>query len=501
MLALRTGRRRSLQAQVPLTNGSVPRRDSAFIFLLLALWLATAIAYHFDGGGRLSYLIAGAPVLLLTAISLPRDITGPAVIWLALSPIIFPFLRYPHSHTIVTFDRIWLISLGLALLLSKERIGSSRGSRLMVGGAVVFAILFGLRATFSPGSVLPNLETWLDALLLPIVVFGAVRRVALTENKRLRLAGAMACGGTIVGLLGVSEHLFHFQLATFSGGTPRLDTATGVIRVSGPYNVPEVYSLVLVSTLAATLYWYQVGRRRSPLAWVSILVQLAGLALSLFRVSWLSAVIVLVVTVGFRPRRPIRSYGVVLTAGLLSLIALVPLESLPVFNTRLSNTTNVNGRFATYIQAFHIFQAHPLFGVGVNQYNATASTLNGIYINGVSSVDFAHSSFLDVLAEQGLVGILPFVALSLGLILCAIQVWRRASTYEQKVLASAILAAVIGYFAFSGTLTMLPYGDSSAYTAALLALGAGALAGQSKPVEEGSTRLAYSSYPSNPRLR
>ena len=84
---------------------------------------------------------------------------------------------------------------------------------------------------------------------------------------------------------------------------------------------------------------------------------------------------------------------------------------------RLDNTDNIYGRLATYEQGLDIFRDAPLFGVGVDQYHDYAEELRPETVNGVESVTYPHSTFVGMLAEQGLLG---FVVL---LVVC-IAVWR-----------------------------------------------------------------------------
>lgn len=465
------------------------------LIAVLLVWFAVGIALYSYRGGPLGMLVLAVPLLICLAVTIAQHLRGAAVGWLVASPLLYPLIYYPPVHAVLTFDRLWLLPLGLAFLMSRSSPTPTRLGLLGRGG-LAFVLLFGVRAAFSGSQIQSSVVTWLDSILLPLALFLVARQLAVTKVNRLRMAGAMAWGGTLVAALGVTERLFGYELASLTGGVPRTDSGLpGIVRVAGPYNVPEVYSLVLVSTLAATLYWWQSSRRRGGLVTVAVVLQVVGLVNSLFRVSWISALIVLVVALGFRPRRHGRAVAAVVGAALLAGFALIPLESSSVFTERVGNTTNVSGRFATYLQAFDIFKTSPTVGVGIGNYNAAASQRGGVYVGGVRSVDFAHSSFLDILAEQGVVGFLPLLAVSLGLALFARRLWRTAQSEEQKILAAAVLAALIGYFAFSLTLTMITYGDSNAYVASLVGIGAGALT-EIRHLDQSATPLADSRTPS-----
>ncbi len=473
---------------------------AAAVVLVLLACFALGIALFLYRGSQLGLPLVGAPLLFCMALIFTQHLRGAVVGWLVLSPLLYPLVNYPPGHALLTFDRLWLLPLALTLLISRSAREPTRLG-LLGKSALAFVVLFGIRAIFSGPQVQSSLSIWLDAIVLPVALFLVIRRLATTSANRLRLAGAMAWAGTLVAVIGVTERLFGYELASRTGGEPRIDSGLpGVVRVSGPYSVPEVYSLVLVATLAATLYWWQSVHRRGGLVLIAVLLQVAGLANSLFRVSWISTVVVLVVALGFRPRQRLRAVTTLGVAGVLAGIALLPLASSPLFTERATDTGNVLGRFATYLQAIEIFKTSPIVGVGIGSYNTVAVDFRGVYVDGIRSVDFAHSSFFNVLAEQGVVGFVPLIAVTIGLALFARRLWRTGGTPEHDALAAAIWAALIGYMAFSLTLTMITYGDSNAYLAALLGLGAGVLTERAAAKECSEPQQLPESAPSARRL-
>ena len=155
------------------------------------------------------------------------------------------------------------------------------------------------------------------------------------------------------------------------------------------------------------------------------------------------------------------------------------------FEARTNNTYNIYGRLATYDQGIQFFKSAPFVGVGVDQYSTVVAEHPPAVYHGVRSVTSPHSSFIAVLAEQGLFGFVPLVILSGGIWLVIRRLRRVASTSEEGVLAGSMAGAAAGYLIMSLTLTMLPYEPSNAFFAALLGVTVGRL-----DIRSAETRMA-----------
>jgi O-antigen ligase len=280
----------------------------------------------------------------------------------------------------------------------------------------------------------------------------------------------MVAGG-VLAAIGIAERIWGLQLATVRGGTVRLDTAIDLTRISGPYQSPEPYALSLIVCLAATLYWIQSRRPGDSYRWAFVVagLQVTAIALVFFRAAWISAVVVVIAAFGIRPGRFGRLFAVTGIVAALVLAATSQLQQSKSFSTRANNTTNVYGRLAAYKQSFDLFESAPVFGVGVNRYHDVAFAQSPETVSNVKAPPDPHNSYTQVLAEQGIVGLLPFLLLSYG-------VWRlvrglRAVSFRSKealLLMGPVAGAALGYLIMSLTLAMLPYEPSNAFLAVLL---------------------------------
>jgi len=443
-------------------------------------------------GSMLGFATLGTTVLTAMALMMGRKLLSGVVLWLPLGVLLYPFVRYPREQTLVMFDRAWFMALLFAsILFGLPATRTPIAVRRVETAGAVLAVIMGIRALTTKPSLVGSVETWIDAIFLPLVLFEIVRRTAGSARARQQLAGAAAIAGGFCAGLGIAEKIFGFELASLSGGAARYDVDVGgIVRVSGPYPVPEVYALVLVITLAATLFWMQARPTSSRLLPGALaLVQAAGLAISLFRVAWIAGLVVVTLGLGFRPRRAMRSAGAVTLLVLVTLLSLPTLQNNRVFVERLHDTRNVSGRFATHQVGLEMFYSSPWTGVGVNQFAAEQQKYPAEAVNGVRSVTFPHSSYLAVLAENGIAGFAALAWLSISTGFMLRRLWLGSHDPPTATLAAVSVGGALGYLLFSLTLTMLPYGPSNAFFAVLMGMAAAAL-GECEPSNLTVTRVS-----------
>ena len=451
-------------------------------------WLLILLAAGFIGGsvtGQAELWLGHQTAILLFALLLGAAVSIifaslgsiALVAWPPLAVAGYLLVRFPRGHPVVTFDRLWIGGLLAYILLAHRSVPSAATSRFMKIGLGLFIAAFGVRAIATSTDLSGPIRTWIDSIVLPTILFVAVSRYATTRERTQRFALSLVIAGGLLGAIGVAERVMGFELASLSGGERRYDDVIGATRISGPYSVPETYALSLVICLAATLYWLQ-SRGRGPYIWGILIValEISGIAFSYFRAAWIAALLVLVGSLGIRPRRFARTFVVAGVIGSLAFAGTTQLEHHnKAFEERTTNTYNIYGRLATYEQGIQLFKSEPLTGVGIDQYHAVVTDRAPVVFHKVKSVTYPHSSFIGVLAEQGLFGFVPLVFLSCGIWLVLRRLRAVASTSEEGVLAGSITGAAAGYLIMSLTLTMLPYEPSNAFFAAFLGMTVGRL--------------------------
>lgn len=399
-------------------------------------------------------------------------------LWPALGVVAAPISQHlPTKY--VTFDRIWVVGMAVLLLTLPRARARARASRRMLLALALLTIVIGVRSFATPASSLYPIRIWFDSLVIPLILFSVVRRVVSVDGRSAeKVALSLMVAGLLLALIGIGEHFTGFQLATaYSGDVPRLDSA-GVVRISGPYGVPETYGLALVSCLAATMYWLLGWRRTGWIRWVAIGIasfEVLAIFFTYFRVSWISALLVVLAALGLRPHRYGRAIATVALASLIAVPLFVELEKSSVFTNRLNNTDNIYTRFAIYEQGLQIFNSAPVFGVGAQQYNAVAVTLPVTYVNGAPSQPYPHSSLFEVMAEFGIVGLIALLVAFAGVWALVRALNRAARAGPDAVLAGVLVAAALAYLIYSLTLEMLPYSPSNEMFVIMLGIAAGRL--------------------------
>lgn len=400
-----------------------------------------------------------------------------AVWWVVASVVAYPFVRFPSGSAYVTFDRAWIAGMVACLVLVPRIVRRSPPSRLFLRLATLLAIAYLARVLTTPLNKTQNLKLAIDGLFLPLILFAVVSRGAVTEARRRRLAGAMAAAGGVLALIGIASKVLGFQLATLTGGDVFFDRNIDLVRISGPYPVPEMYALVLVMCLAATLYWIQL-RARDYVYMVGATIvglELLAIGITFFRAAWISAIIVIIAAFGIRPKRFGRLIAVVGTVGALVFVAYGQLEGNSAFSNRIHNTNNVSSRLASYKTAIELFKSAPVFGVGTGQFPVAAAAHPIIQVGGVNAELYPHNSYFGAAAEEGLFLLVPLLALTGGAWYLMRSFRRRARSRENTLLVASITGAAFAYLLFSLTLNVLPYGPSNAFFLVLLGMVAGAL--------------------------
>jgi O-antigen ligase len=441
-------------------------------FPYAAAAMAAAAVGLLLGRGGLGLLIAGAVAAGLVLVLLVQSLGFQALIlWVVVGVIAYPFVRYPQQHSELTFDRLLILGLAGALVITSSRRARSPASTRLTAAIVVLTIAFVVRAALTSHHQRYEIELVLDTVVLPAILYAGARRYVSTVADWDRLAGAFAAAGALLGAIATAERLIGFQLATRFGGEVTLQPGLG-IRESGPYGTDDVLAVALLVCFAATLLWVQTSpRKRIASGALVVALELAGIAFTLFRGAWIAALVVLVVALGLRPRRYARLLGTTALIGLVAAVLLLRAQDSGALAQRINDPQNLNGRAATYSQAFDLFARHPLAGVGLNQFGAAQTNeLIAKTVNGVGAVSSPHSSYFDALSEGGLLLFIPLAAVTFASV-SVIHRYRKlgASRHYDVLVGAAVAAAGLGYLLMSLEETVIISStESNAFLAILL---------------------------------
>jgi O-antigen ligase len=430
--------------------------------------VALVVSRHDKPVLALTGLVAAVPLSLV----LVRRLDLALIAWVAISGLAYPFLRYPLYHDQLTFDRVVYVGFAGALLLlvlMRREVRAARLAWWLAGAFVLFVVVYGVRAVtthqlppapgYAPFTRYEIDIDWFDRAFLPLVAF----LVALAVGRARiwhRLVQAFAFLGASVAVLGIAEWAFGFQLATLSHHTPFYDPYAGVTRVGGPYGDPTTYGGVLVLSIAATCFWLRRAPSRRDRAGLAALLalEIVGLAPSYTKTVWIAGLVTLIVAMGFSRRIGRRTALVAAgVAGGAGLAYLLTRHSTAVAERVTGSTANFWARLGDYHQGLLIFQKWPLFGAGFDQFISAQQLVGHVEVNGVAAAKSAHNIFVSVLAESGLLGFVPLVALVVLICVVVYRTWRGARTEDDVMFAVTLLAATVGIAIMSMTLLVSAY--------------------------------------------
>jgi O-antigen ligase len=309
---------------------------------------------------------------------------------------------------------VWL----LGLLRRRLAVQGLLGARVaFVLAAVAFVIWAAASAVWasSSGTALSATFRLVQGLLLTLMLVSCVR-----DRRAFRLVlGAFVIGATISAVLG---------LAGIAGATDA-SSATDV-RIGGGLGDPNYLAAVIVPAIFIALAFHQTTSRRD-LRWL-LLGVMAVLVVSLLRTEsrggLLAIVVCAVIAIAFGGalrRKILITIGAIAVASVVYFAAFASAGSTHrVLDLGTSGSAS-SGRTELWGVALKAFRAHPLAGVGAGNFPVvepvyatfTNANLTKPYLE-LDLGEVVHNTYLHVLAELGVVGIVLFLgALGVAVIL------------------------------------------------------------------------------------
>ncbi|HKN49560.1 MAG TPA: O-antigen ligase family protein [Actinomycetota bacterium] len=415
------------------------------ILLLAALSLAGAAGLTsqalFTQPTTLKYAVTVAgPLLLLLAALHPRPLE-PIVAGMV---IVAPFAAYPFTLKGIGVPAI--LPFGLVAVVLAVATGPHGGPKSSLARSAPFIAALLLLPVLAG----TQLSATGDHISSPLVVVGTLlamswlvaRAAATPEGTRLVIAAVVASAVLQAALAiwefqtGRTLNLFTSSQSSFASGYFFSYGASN--RPTGSYADPislgNVLAIALPLTTIAALSYRRRGNslNRGPVAGrtLPVLVMAAGmliglgLVLTFSRMSWVAAVAGLALAVLLRPKgaRARLAGGLLLLGGLAIVIAVAAAG--PTLRTRYDSifhptgagVSTANGdrtRQQLWKAALDVAVQYPVAGVGFDKLAPELAT----HVADVSILSHAHSTYLQVAAEGGLVlgiGALTLFALALG---------------------------------------------------------------------------------------
>ena len=344
--------------------------------------------------------------------------------------------------------------MGALLILSwlaSISVGSHRREKLFESSGFVYLLLVfilwaGLSALWAenPGDAISAVTRYAPNAMLFLIVFAA----ANTRSRALWVVGAFVLGTIASAAYGVAFPVPADVEGRLSGALGNANETATALAVG----------VALAGGLAFALRgqpWLRAGVA------VGIPLCLAALFLTVSRGGLVALGAVLVA--GVLVAGPRRKAAVALVAvAAVGAVAYFGVIAEPQMRERLFESDGGTGRSDIWTVGWRIVEANPVVGVGAGNFASTSVHYlfePGVILRPDFIVDdpkVAHNTYLEVLAELGVVGLLLFLAI-LGYVLraalAAARGFAAAGDRGMEMVARAVLVALIGFMvaAFFGS--------------------------------------------------
>jgi len=405
-----------------------------------------------------------------------------ALLWFALTPIASYYFRYPAQKSIVTFDRVSISLIVIALIFravsSKRKLPTISLFEIFWGLFTVVALVSVARMSFDPEySAGYALRTAVDGFLLPLALFFVTKNYfdSRAHSKSLMLASSLV--GIYLFVLGLYEFIFEEDLF------PIKDAAfirEGFVRANGPFTTDNSYAIICL-LLFFLIYFlprlgeFQLDRASETLRRITLAMIGAATLIPLFRVIIIALIVglLLPLAIAYGRKWVITFLGVVFALGAIILLPVAGLlTATDIFQDRVANPDNIYGRMATYIAALKIAADSPITGIGLENY--TPYFLEKFYgkdsepdaevtVEGVVAIENPHSNIFAVLSELGLIGLLLYLAANIYLLKIGISLIKSATTKAQHWIGVCFVVLYLAYWIPGLTLTSGYYSDLNLY--------------------------------------
>jgi O-antigen ligase len=337
---------------------------------------------------------------------------------------------------------ILLVLSWLALITAGEQ--EERGRIFSHAGFLYVLILFigwvALSITWAevPGEVTETLQRYVPNAMLFLIVFSGVR----TREQAMWLVGAFVVGA-------LASAVYGLLVPTDPEAAERLSGAGGNANETA---AALVAGAALAVALAAAL-------RDQPLLRLAALIVVPlcayGIFLTLSRggLVALGAAVVAAVVMAGRWRATAVALAL---AAVVGTVVYFGVFAPPEARARVTEIEGGTGRVDIWTVAWRVVEAEPLRGVGAGNFN-DVSIHYLLQPGAIARDDFivdtpaaAHNTYLELLAELGVVGLVGFLAIVGFALTCAfkaVRAFQRGGDAQMEIISRALFVALIGLLA------------------------------------------------------
>jgi O-antigen ligase len=306
----------------------------------------------------------------------------------------------------------------------------------------IFSVLLVASALFQSNRLAFGLRTVADAFAIPFLAYFFGRRLVSSEDRFRKLTQVIGYMGFYLIIIGLMERLAHSSL---------------FYRLKGPFygtnalyvTMAVVFFTVLMDFAVSSSHPEKKPALPRSIRWFTLFLAPLIIALNLTRGDWLGFFIGLCtfLLLARRLLKPTRK--LVLAGAALILIPALVLgiqASLPeeLMKSRVGDSANVYGRYATWTAALQGGTEHPIFGLGLNNLRTFLVQAN-IKVNKVGNYSTVHNSFLSIFVELGVVGMLAYLAIIASIMRMGLRLYQRGQHYYDRWRGATVIAIMLAY--------------------------------------------------------
>ena len=456
---------------------------------LVSASVAFAAKLCATGDYRNAAVVTAVSVGAVFLISIPVSIASILVVWSVTTPLASFYIRYPLDRSIITYNRLLIISLGVLLLMEwrirhkkavafpdiSSPVTQARFSLTRFEVAWTFLSVIAVASALAQSyNVAYATRLAIDTFWLPVLIFYVARNhFDLRNSGRVLLLSCMALA-LFLFATGAFELATGIDLFQYKGAEL---VREGERRVNGPFAADSSFAIIclmlfLFLQTAPRLLSVRFDRTGRLVYLCATAAAAVGALLPLFRVVAFAMVVCWIIqrrlsrhaliSADLRRAQHATVLGAVILIVAGSMLVIM-IQSKSV--ARLSDPRAAFGRLATWQAAAEIAFENPVLGVGLSNY-AEYYDASHYYsdeppeeIVDTKAVDRPHSNALWIAAELGLPALVLYIAANLYLFSMGLRALKRSVAPRQRLSASCYLAIIAGYWIAGVTLASGYYSD------------------------------------------
>jgi len=348
----------------------------------------------------------------------------------------------------------WLYLIAFAVSLPPLVVAGRVGVRQPSRGAIVYPPLIALLAVFAVSTLFSQARALSVASLgglAGIAVFWWYATQALEDEW-------LANAAWIVVALGVLQLAAEVTAARLAEGVDRIPLHIPTVAWLGKLQITWVFNLVAPFLLARF-----IGDRRPWVCWFNGVAWIAAGIANYLLLARMGTIVFVLTTLAVcllnlrHWRRWIWMIGVAAVAGTFMVVNNLQISRFVVTTIfDRSQNAGIDLRLQTWGEAWRMFLAHPIFGIGVGTFDEVAYQMPGT----IAIQDFhrkgwhAYNVPLHILTEAGVLGLAAWVFLWYIVLRALVRAWKSGDA-QQRLFSSAALVSVVAFQVLSMTEVLL----------------------------------------------